>query len=103
MATFFSPFGNGTPRSGSGPSSAAISLGNIGAGVSDIFVDLGELTQAQGAAAEAHNYGLAPQLAWQNAQYTAMSTQEAQQQREITSSLGRTQSEVAGGGFSLSA
>jgi hypothetical protein len=57
-----------------------------------------------GAELEAQNYGLAAQLAKENGQYTAVSTalKEAQTSRELNMSLGKTQAEVAGAGFSLS-
>lgn len=79
-------------------------FGDIGAGVSDIFQGFADQTKAQGDILEGQAYGQAAQLALQNEQYTKESTaiQEAQKSRELNLSLGRTTSEVAGGGFSLS-
>ncbi len=77
---------------------------SIGAGVSDIFAGFGDLAKAKGDLLEGQVYGEAATLALQNEQYTKMSTdiQQAQQQRELYLSLGRTTSEVAGAGFSSS-
>jgi hypothetical protein len=76
----------------------------VGAGVSDVFAGFGAETKAQGDLAEAAQYDEAAHLALQNEQYTKMSTdiQEAGKNRELLLSLGRTTSEVAGAGFSLS-
>ena len=76
----------------------------IGAGVSDIFAGLGDEAKAQYDITEGQEYGLAAKLALQNEQITKSSTAitEAQQQREINLSMGKTTAEVAGGGFSLS-
>lgn len=87
--------------------SSPISAGNISAGgtaVSDIFAGFGDLTQAQGDRAEQSAYLEAAQLAGQNEQYTKMSTaiQQAQSDRELYLSMGRTKSEVAGAGFAES-
>ena len=75
-----------------------------GTGISDIFAGFAEEEQAQGAAAEAQQYGIAAGYAGQEAQYSQMSTdiQAAQKQRELNTSLGRTASQVAGAGFSAS-
>ena len=81
-----------------------MAIGDIGAGVSDIFQGFADQTKAQGDLLEAQSYDVAAKLALQNEQYTKESTaiQEAQKQREFLLSTGRTTSEVAGAGFSLS-
>jgi hypothetical protein len=91
----------------SAPSSPKLSdatFRDIGAGVSDIFSGFADLDKAAGAAAEAQQYGLAATYAGQEAQYSQMSTdiQEAQKQRELNLSLGRTTAQVAGAGFAAS-
>jgi hypothetical protein len=76
----------------------------IGAGVSDIFAGFGAETKAAGDILEGQLYSRAAQLAEQNAQFTKMSTdiQEAQANRELLLSQGRTEAEVAGAGFAAS-
>lgn len=76
----------------------------IGAGVSDIFAGFGAGFARSGDEAEAAAYRDAQQLALQNEKFTKESTaiQEAQKQRETLLSMGRTTSEIAGAGFSLS-
>lgn len=93
-------FGGQTPNTGIGSST----FSTAGAAVSDLFSGIGDLTQAQGAAAEAQNYQLAEQYALQEEQAAKMSTaiQVAQQNRELSMSLGRTTSQVAGAGFAAS-
>jgi len=58
------------------------------------------LLKAQGDIAEGREYTLAQTLAEQNANYTAVSTaiQSAQQEREVTMTIGSQQVAVAGGG-----
>jgi hypothetical protein len=77
---------------------------SIGAGVSDIFQGFADQTKAAGDILEGQAYTAAAALARQNEEYTKESTaiQEAQQQRELLMSTGRTTAEIAGGGFSLS-
>lgn len=79
-------------------------FGDLGAGVSDIFAGFGDLSKAQGDILEGEAYGEAATLAKQNAAYTATSTaiQQAQANRELLLSQGRTTSEVAGAGFAAS-
>jgi hypothetical protein len=79
-------------------------FGSIGAGVSDIFAGFADETKAKGDILEGQAYGEAATLAFQNEQFTKMSTdiQEAQAQRELLLSQGRTQAEVAGAGFAAS-
>ena len=76
----------------------------IGAGVSDIFQGFADETKAQGDILEGEAYGKAAQLALQNEQFTKQSTaiQDAQANRELLMSTGRTQAEVAGAGFAAS-
>ena len=75
-----------------------------GAGVSDIFSGFGDLEKMKGDELEQQSYQEAAQLALQNEQYTKMSTsiQQAQEDRTVALAQGRTQSEVAGAGFSMS-
>ena len=81
-----------------------VEFASIGAGVSDIFAGFADETKAAGDVLEGQAYGKAAQLAFQNEQYTKMSTdiQEAQAQRELLLSQGRTTAEVAGAGFAAS-
>jgi hypothetical protein len=67
---------------GQQPGSASQDFANIGAGVSDIFAGFADYTKAQGDILEGQAYGEAAQLAFQNEQYTKMSTdiQQAQAQ-----------------------
>jgi hypothetical protein len=73
----------------------------LGAGVSDIFSGFADETKARGDLLEAQNYDAAAQPAFQNEQYTKMSTaiQEAQSNREFLLAQGRTTADVAGAGF----
>lgn len=75
-----------------------------GTAVSDIFAGFAASDKIEGDLLEQQSYQEAAQLAQQNEQYTKMSTaiQEAQSNRELLLAQGRTTSEVAGGGFSLS-
>jgi hypothetical protein len=77
---------------------------NIGGAASDLFTGFGDNAKAQGDFAEAQNYDLASELATQNEQFTKTSTaiKEAQQQRELTMTLGGQKADVAGGGFAES-
>lgn len=90
------------PKNSGGISSQTFS--GLGSGVSDIFSGFGDISKMQGAEAEAQQYTEAAQLARQQAQYTQMSTaiQQAQEARTLSSSLGRTQAQVAGAGFAAS-
>ena len=80
-----------------------MAIGDIGAGVSDIFAGFADLTKAQGDRLEGQAYSEAAQLALQNEQFTKESTaiQEAQAQRELYLSTGRTTAEIAGAGFAV--
>lgn len=73
---------------------SAQTFGNIGAGVSDIFAGFADYTKAAGDVLEGQACAEAAALAFQNEQYTKMSTaiQEAQANRELLLSTGRTQS-----------
>jgi methionine salvage enolase-phosphatase E1 len=75
-----------------------------GAGVSDLFSGFGDMEKAQGDVLEQQSYEEAAALAGQNAQYTAMSTAitQAQENRQLVMSQGKTQQQVAGAGFLLS-
>lgn len=76
-------------------------FGNFGTAASDLFAGFAASDKIKGDQLEAASYGEAASLALQNEQFTKVSTgiQEAQQQRELNLSLGRTQSEIAGAGF----
>lgn len=76
----------------------------IGAGVSDIFQGEADRSKASYDLLEGQEYTEAQTLAEQNEQFTAQSTQikEAQINREVTASLGKTQAQVAGAGFATS-
>lgn len=76
----------------------------LGTGVSDIFAGIAENAQIAGVEAEQQNYEAAAALARKNAQYTKMSTAitQAQENRQLILAQGKTQGEVAGGGFALS-
>lgn len=82
----------------------ASNVNAAGTAVSDIFAGFGTQFQIQGMEEEKANYYAAADLATQNEQYTKMSTaiQQAQSDRELYLSLGRTKSEVAGAGFAES-
>jgi hypothetical protein len=102
--SFFSPFG-GTQNpsggtSGYGPSNAA-AAGNA---ASDLFAGFGDFDKAKGDEAEQQQYSDAAAYAGQESQFTAQSTaiKEAQQNRELSLALGKTESQVAGAGFAMS-
>lgn len=77
---------------------------SIGGGVSDLFSAQGDLTKQTNDYLEGQQYGLASDLATQNAKFTETSTaiKEAQQQRELMLNLGQTQATTAGSGFAAS-
>jgi hypothetical protein len=77
---------------------------SIGGAASDMFSGFGDQAKAQGDFAEAKEYSLAAALAQQNEKFTETSTaiKEAQQQRELTMTLGGQQADVAGAGFAES-
>lgn len=79
-------------------------MAGIGDIVSEIGGAVGSLFTSQGNAAEAASYTGAAQLETQNAQLTAASTriQATQTARAVTQSLGTTQADVAGAGFTES-
>jgi hypothetical protein len=99
---FFSPFGGTSNPSGGGVSNQTFS--DFGAATSDIFAGFAAGDKIKGDELEQQNYTQAAAFATQNEQFTAMSTgiKEAQQNREITQSIGRTQAQVAGAGFAES-
>ena len=78
---------------------------NIGGAVQDIFGGIAnahaDMSKAQGAAAEAKNYGLAHDLALKNEKYTEESTaiQLLQQQRTNAQAYGGAQADIAGAGL----
>lgn len=82
----------------------ASTVSGIGGAVSDLFAASADKSKAQGDFIEAQDYGLASTLAQQNEQFTATSTaiKEAQQQRQVTQTLGSTSADVAGAGFAAS-
>jgi len=75
-----------------------------GGAVSDLFAGFGNQAKAKGDLFEAENYDLASKLATQNAEYTEQSTgiKQAQNERTIYQSMGRTSADVAGAGFAAS-
>lgn len=78
--------------------------GDIASFVSGVGGAVGALFGAEGNAAQAADFTGAANLATQNAQLAAASTriQEAQTVRSVTQSLGTTQADVAGAGFTMS-
>lgn len=79
-------------------------MSGFGQAVNDIGGAIGDLFGSKGAAAEANTFQGAATLASQNAQLAAASTriQEAQTVRSIEQSMGTTQADVAGAGFTES-
>jgi len=79
-------------------------IGSIAGGVSDLFASMGYKAKAQGDAFEQQNYLLAGTLADQNEQYTEWSTgiKQAQEDRELSKSLGTTKADIAGAGLAES-
>lgn len=77
---------------------------NLGAAVSDIGSFFGSQAKGIFDVAEQQSYEEAARLARQNEQFTKMSTdiQEAQANRQLLLTQGKTQEEVASAGFSLS-
>ena len=77
---------------------------NLGGAATDLFAAQGDKSKAQYDFAEGKSYGLASDLATQNEKFTETSTaiKEAQQQREMMSTLGGQQADVAGAGFAAS-
>jgi hypothetical protein len=101
---FFSPFGGtNAPGQSTGMATGQIFSG-IGNAVSDLFAAEGANYKIQGLEAEQQEYEGAAALAEQNVGFTTMSTaiQEAQANRELFLSMGRTQGQVAGAGFAAS-
>ena len=82
----------------------AASIGNISAGIGDLYSAKADKAKAQYDLTEGKEYDLASQLALQNEQFTQMSTaiKDAQTSREIAKSEGATTAAVAGGGFATS-
>ena len=78
--------------------------GDLGTLVQDIGGAVGDLFTSKGNAAQAADYQGAANLATQNAQLSAASTriQETQVARSVTQSLGTTQADIAGAGFTMS-
>jgi hypothetical protein len=76
-------------------------FGDFGAAASDIFAGFAASDKRKGDELESQNYSEAATLALQNEQFTKTSTgiQTAQNEREVSMSLGKTQAEVAGAGF----
>jgi hypothetical protein len=77
---------------------------SFGGAASDLFAAQGDKAKAQYDFAEGKNYGLAADLAGQNAKFTETSTaiKQAQQQRELMLNLGGERADVAGAGFAES-
>jgi hypothetical protein len=77
---------------------------DFGGAASDLFAAKGDNAKAQYDFAEGKNYGLAADLAGQNAKFTETSTaiKQAQQQRELMLNLGGERADVAGAGFAES-
>lgn len=84
---------------------------DAGGAVSDLFAAEGDSSKAaglrikaQGDALEGQNYDLAGELAGQNAEFADASAKikEAQQQRELTMTIGGQQADVAGAGLAES-
>lgn len=75
-----------------------------GTAVSDIFAGFGDELKAKGEAFEQQSYEEAAALAGQEAQFTEQSTaiKEAQANRQLLGSLGRTRADIAGAGFAAS-
>ncbi len=82
----------------------AATFTDLGGAVSDLFGSFADQYKAQGDRIEAANYRQAAAFADQNVIYTQWSTniKEAQQDREITKTLGETTADVAGAGFAAS-
>jgi hypothetical protein len=79
-------------------------LGGLGGAIQTIGGAIGSLFETQGNAAEAQSYTQAAVLEGQNAQLTEAATriQETQTARTVAQSLGTTQADVAGAGFTES-
>lgn len=79
-------------------------VSNISGAVSDLFLAQSDRSKANFDLTEGQEYGLASDLASQNEQFTQMSTaiKEAQISRDVSKSLGLTQSQEAGAGFATS-
>ncbi len=79
-------------------------VGNISAGISDLYAAKADKSKAQFDITEGREYTLASQLASQNEQFTQMSTaiKEAQTSREVSKSIGATTAALGGAGFATS-
>jgi hypothetical protein len=88
----------------SGPLFSQANAQSLGGAVSDIFSGFADATKIQGLQAEQQQYEMAATEAEQQAHYVGVSTaiQEAQANREMFMSMGRTRAEVAGAGFASS-
>lgn len=77
---------------------------DFGGAASDLFAGFGDQSKAAGDFAEAENYDEAAALATQNEKFAETSTalKVAQQNRELTQTIGGQEADVAGAGFSES-
>lgn len=76
----------------------------LGTAVSDLFTGFGDIYKNQGLQDEQQQYEIAAHEAEQQAHYVGVSTriQEAQSNRDLYLSMGRTKGEVSGAGFGAS-
>lgn len=77
---------------------------NLGGAASDLFTAFGDKSKAAGDFAEAKNYGLASDLATQNAKFTELSTgiKQTQMEREAALLHGGQEADIASAGFEAS-
>lgn len=104
MPTLSNIGGAGKGLFGFGGGFGASTLGDIGGAVSDLFAAGADSSKSQADRLEGQNYGLAADLATQNANFTEQSTaiKQAQLARQNTLALGQTEADIAGAGFAQS-
>jgi hypothetical protein len=79
----------------------ASTFSNLSGAASDLFTSFGDKSKAQGDFVEGQNYGLASDLATQNAKFTEVSTgiKQTQMDREASLLRGGQEADVASAGF----
>jgi hypothetical protein len=92
------------PNGGIGAGLSTQTFSDIGGSVSDIFAGIGDRYKAEGAQFEQANYLEAEHFAKQEAEFTAQSTaiKQAQSDRNLFTSMGRTTAAVANAGLTQS-
>lgn len=104
MADTLTGWGATVTPAGGGFTFGAQQFSDVGGAASDLFGGFADLEKSAGAAEEATNYGLAAKLAGENEQFAIESTKikELQANRQLMTTQGSTQADVAGAGMANS-